>query len=71
MNWLKKSAPHLVIVVEDELVRGKCSECERIFDPDPKLGTGLLQDHHLLTLFNEHALEVHNHHSVTSPDSST
>jgi hypothetical protein len=59
-NWMNKSVPQMTIVVDGEVIRGRCTACQRIFDPDPKLGTGVLQDSHLQKLFSEHLLEAHN-----------
>lgn len=57
---MNNSVPQMTIVVDGEVIRARCSACQRIFDPDPEKGTGARQESHLQKLFGEHVREAHN-----------
>jgi len=57
--WKLHSDPKLVITTEDDSIKGVCSECGLVFQPDPNLGTGIVQDAYLQEQFEEHAAKMH------------
>jgi len=57
--WKLHSVPKLVITTEDDSIKGVCSECGLVFQPDLDLGTGIVQDGYLKEQFEEHAVKVH------------